>query len=173
VKPALPSRTPSGLAINQLSPEWQKPLAEFFRLLEQAGDTKRFHPHPMTASMARELTRYSGQDLYYVLVEAGRVLGYGLLRGWDEGYEVPSLGLAIVPEARGCGTGKTLMHFLHAAARRKGARRVRLKVYPENQPALALYRGMGYRFEGPEDGQLVGYVDLAPAPNHGQQVARL
>jgi ribosomal protein S18 acetylase RimI-like enzyme len=156
--------------MNQLNPVWEKPLAEFFEVLHRGGDARWFHPHPLTASTASQLAHYSGLDLYYVMVDAGRVLGYGLLRGWDQGLEVPSLGIALIPEARGYGMGRTFMHFLHAAARRKGARRLRLKVYPENRSALALYRGMGYRFEGEENGQLVGYLDLAPV--HGGRVAR-
>jgi ribosomal protein S18 acetylase RimI-like enzyme len=52
------------------------------------------------------------------------------------------------------------MHFLHAAARRRGADKVRLKVYPDNIRAIELYRELGYTFEAQEAGQLVGIVDL-------------
>ena len=149
------------LAINSLSPAWEHALADFFQRLERNGDTRQFHPHPMTAAAARQLSHHRGQDLYYVLVDADRVLGYGLLRGWDEGYDVPSLGIAVAPELRGRGVGRGLMEFLHAAAQRKGARQVRLKVYPENHAAVALYRRLGYRFMAQEDGQLVGLIDIA------------
>lgn len=145
----------------RLSPRWQVPLAEFFRALMDAGDEQEFHPHPLTPQEAERLCRYEGRDLFYVLTDGARVLAYGMLRGWDEGYDVPSLGIAVHPNERGRGIGRLLMEFLHTAARRRGAPRVRLKVYPRNEPALRLYRRLGYAFSGKEQGQLVGYLDLS------------
>jgi len=46
-----------------------------------------------------------------------------MLRGWDEGYETPSLGIAVHPDARGLGLARTFMGFLHAAASFQGAAR--------------------------------------------------
>lgn len=94
------------------------------------------------------------------MVADGEVLGYGLLRGWDQGYDVPSLGIAIRPDRRGQGLGILLMHFLHAAARQRGALRVRLRVHPGNARARDLYEKLGYRFEGEERGELVGFFEL-------------
>jgi ribosomal-protein-alanine N-acetyltransferase len=83
-----------------------------------------------------------------------------MLRGWDAGYAVPSLGMALHPSARGQGLGRTFMELLHDAARTRGARRVRLKVYPENEAARTLYERLGYVFSDFEEGQLVGSFDL-------------
>ena len=143
-----------------LDETWEQPLAEFFRALQKAGDYRHFHPHPLTEEEAKKRVQYKGEDLYYVLVEGHGVLGYGMLRGWDQGYEVPSLGIAMHPAVRGKGLGKLFMRFLHAAARRKGAGRIRLKVYPENTVAVKLYEGLGYDFQAEEAGQLVGFFDL-------------
>lgn len=148
------------IEIRSLGPEWVEALAEFFRALGEAGDSKHFHPHPLTALEAARRCRYRGNDVYHILVEDGRVLGYGMLRGWDEGYTVPSLGIAIHPAERGKGLAMAFMHFLHAAARRKGANKVRLKVHSDNAAAVGLYQGLGYAFHGRERGQLVGILDL-------------
>jgi len=138
----------------------EQPLAEFFRALKDAGDDKHFHPHPFTDEEAKRCAQYLGKDLYYVLIEGDKVLGYGMLRGWDQGYEVPSLGIAMHPSVRGMGLGELFMHFLHAAARRRGASKVRLKVYPDNTAAVTLYKKLGYTFQSEEAGQLVGFIDL-------------
>jgi [ribosomal protein S18]-alanine N-acetyltransferase len=151
----------NGIEIHLLSPRWAKPLAEFFAALASEGADRQFHPHPLTSEEAERRCQYSGKDLYYVAVEQQRVLGYGMLRGWDEGYETPSLGIAIHPQARGRGLGRALMQFLHHVARRRGASRVRLKVYSENQKAIALYESLGYRFAAAEDNQRIGTVNLA------------
>jgi len=145
-------------------------LAEFFRVLVATGDNQHFHPHPLTEEEARRRARYTGLDLYYVLLERREVLGYGMLRGWDEGFEVPSLGIAIHPSARRTGLGELLMRFLHTAARRRGARRIRLKTYVDNKSALELYLKLGYAFQQEEAGQIVGMLNLweEPRNNDGQ-----
>jgi ribosomal protein S18 acetylase RimI-like enzyme len=148
------------LECRRMGPELEQPLAEFFAAVLAAGDDRFFHPHPFTPEEAARLARYDGGDLYYVLLADRQILGYGMLRGWDEGYETPSLGIIIHPAARGRGLARLLMLFLHAAAQTRGARRIRLKVYPHNQPARSLYQSLGYCFEQEEKGQLVGVLEL-------------
>lgn len=148
------------LEFRVVSPEWQQSLADFFQELASSPAAGHFHPHPLTAEHAAALVCHSGRDLYYLAVEGQRVLGYGMLRGWDEGYEVPSLGIALSADARGTGLARAFMLFLHAAARRRSAKQVRLKVHPDNTPARRLYESLGYRFAGEEKGQLVGLLDL-------------
>jgi ribosomal protein S18 acetylase RimI-like enzyme len=148
------------LEIRFVSPEWEQPLAEFFTAIRMSGE-QYFHPHPFTDESAKTLAHYCGKDLYYLLLDGRTVLAYGILRGWDQGYEIPSLGIAVHPEARGGKLGELMMHFLHSAARRKGARQVRLKVYGGNVSARNLYIKLGYRFDSvEEEGQLVGRLEL-------------
>ena len=140
---------------------WSRCLHSFSRSWpSRIGST--FHPHPLDAPTARRIAHYAGQDLYYGTVYGKQLVGYGMLRGWDEGYAVPSLGVAVHPQARGAGVGKLLMHFLHAAARCRGATQVRLKVHRENEVALAMYQRLGYVFEAEAapDGQVVGMIAL-------------
>ena len=136
--------------------EWSSALKDFFKALDENGDTSYFHPHPFTDEFLDKLSNYKGNDLYYIAAEANIVLAYGMLRGWDDGYIIPSLGIAIHPMARGLGLSKVFMHFLHFAAHRKGATQIRLKVYPDNLRAIRLYENFGYTFEGMENNQLVG-----------------
>lgn len=145
------------------SPDLVEPLARFFAHLASSEDARHFHPHPFTNDAARARAGYRGLDVYCLAVADGEVLGYGMLRGWDEGYSVPSLGIALHASARGGGLARVLMLYLHAEAKRRGAERIRLKVYPDNAAAVALYRSLGYEFaDALEGGQLVGYKRLAP-----------
>ena len=86
-----------------------------------------------------------------------------MLRGWDEGREIPSLGIVIDAAWQGRGCGRRMMDYLHQTARERGARRVRLKVYPENSRALAWYQKLGYVFADKEAGQWVGLLELTGA----------
>jgi ribosomal protein S18 acetylase RimI-like enzyme len=149
-----------GLEFRRVGPGLEGGLAALFAALDGGGDGRWFHPHPLTAAEAARLCAYRGRDLYYAAADQGGVLAYGLLRGWDEGYEVPSLGVAVHPAARGGGLAKAFMLFLHAAAAARGARQVRLKVYPDNTPARRLYEGLGYRLGPAAGGQLLGVLDL-------------
>lgn len=151
---------PPPTRFERLRPDLADGLAELFAAIAAAGDDETFHPHPFTRDQAVALANHEGRDLYFVALEGDRVLGYGMLRGWDAGFEVPSLGIAMHPRARGRGLGRALMHFLHDAARGAGARRIRLKVYPDNVAAVRLYESLGYRFVGEEQGQRVGYLEL-------------
>jgi ribosomal protein S18 acetylase RimI-like enzyme len=150
----------------KLTARWLAPLEELLAALEAAGDRRRFNPHPFTREALEKLLRPGTRDYYCVLTSAGKVLGYGMLRGWNEGYAVPSLGIAIHPRAQDRGFGRLLMIHLHEKARSRGARRVRLRVLGDNAAAIALYKALGYRFAGRQDGYRIGLR----ATHHARQM---
>jgi ribosomal-protein-alanine N-acetyltransferase len=157
---ASPLAPDAGLEFRRLRPELVAELAEFFRAFAAGPDHAFFHPHPMTDAEAARICGLAGRDLYYAACDSGRIIAYGMLRGWDDGYEIPSLGIAIHPEARGRGLARPFMVFLHAAAKARGAAKVRLTVYGDNQRAVELYRRMGYGFAAKNERELVGILDL-------------
>jgi ribosomal protein S18 acetylase RimI-like enzyme len=85
-----------------------------------------------------------------------------MLRGWDEGYTTPAVGIAVRPDARGKGFGRTMMAHLHLEAQNRGATRVRLRVNSDNVVARRLYESLGYVYAGEERGELVMVVDVGP-----------
>lgn len=143
-----------------LVPKHASALANLFARLRDAGDEDFFHPHALTAEEAVARANYSGRDFYCIMLQGDNVIGYGMLRGWDEGYAIPSLGIALDPSVRGRGYSRVLMNFLHDHARQRGAAKVRLKVNLKNRAAIELYRSLGYVFESPTDQNLIGYLDL-------------
>lgn len=140
----------------RLVPRWQEGLKLFLEDLRECGDDVFFSPHPTDENSVNRIAGYTGRDLYYLLVEEEKVIGYGLLRGWDEGYQIPSLGIAIHPSARGGGLGKIFLNFLHVSAFRRGASKVRLRVHKNNNKAIRLYKSLGYVFE--EDANQADYL---------------
>lgn len=143
-----------------LGSDLEEGLGNLFDALKANGDEEFFHPHPLTRLEASRRCSYRGYDLYYAATCSGEVAGYGLLRGWEQGYEVPSLGIAVSPSYRGRGLARPFMAFLHAAARLRGAPAVRLKVYEVNTAARRLYAGLGYRYEPLPGGVLLGRLEL-------------
>lgn len=151
---------PDAVKLLPVGPEHRDALATFFERFAASPAVEFFHPHTLSAAAAQERADYQGKDFYAVLVGDHRVLGYGLLRGWDEGYEVPSLGVAIDEGYRGLGLGRLMMEYLHAVARLRGAPRVRLRVRETNRQAQELYRSMGYTLSSDSDGYMIGYLTL-------------
>lgn len=148
------------ISFQRLSSEMEEPLAEFFLALHESGADRSFHPHPFDALEARRRTAYTGNDEYHVATHERTIVAYGMLRGWDDGYEIPSLGIAVHPEWQGRGLGRRMMMHLHDVARARGAIRIRLKVYPGNRAAIQLYENLGYAFTASEGGQRVGVLSL-------------
>ena len=135
------------IEIRKASPEFESGLARYFDALVGVGDDRTFHPHELSAEGAKEIANYQGNDLYYLLVTGSEVVGYGMLRGWEEGYEVPSIGASIHTNAQGFGLGRLLMSFLHVAARQRGAKKIRAKVYKHNKTSIKMLKALGYSFE--------------------------
>ena len=154
-----PYRSPldgAGVEFRVVSSRDRESLAEVFADIDDAF----FRPHPFTAEEAQRLADYSGGDLYALLADTRGPVAYGMLRGWDEGYATPSLGIAVRRTAQGRGFGRQMMNHLHAEARRRGADHVRLRVHPDNVVARRLYESLGYVHIGEDRGELVMVVDL-------------
>ena len=148
------------LEIKRVTSKYQHELILFFQTIQNSDDIHFFHPHDFTPELACKIVNHEGLDVYYVLVKGQTIVGYGMLRGWDEGYETPGLALIIHPDFRGQGLGRLLMLFLHAVARLRTARQILIKVYEKNRPALNLYQSMGYCFNVQEGPQLIGFLEL-------------
>jgi ribosomal protein S18 acetylase RimI-like enzyme len=149
------------LEIVRLSRQHHDLLCDFFRIIDTEKITKDFHPHPFTQEYAKRLCDYRGKDLYFAVLKGeNKIIGYGMLRGWDEGYEVPSLGICIHPEYQGSGVGRLLMLHLIQSARLQGAERIILKVRKENIRAKNLYTSFGFRLAELDNEYLRGVLKL-------------
>lgn len=137
-------------------------LCAMLESLATSGEARAFHPHAFDRHTLEALCRpgVGPRDEYWVAVEDGKVIAYGLLRGWSEGHAVPSLGIAVHPSARGRGVARGMMEHLHDVARDRGAVRVRLKVYRDNAIAIRLYAALGYRLEPLNDREFLGFAEL-------------
>lgn len=149
----------------RLTPTDAPLLEAFFRTLVSSGATDTFHPHPFTARAAAWICDQSAidrhpTDEYHAMFEDARIVGYGMLRGWAEGYSIPSLGIAVAPDRRGRGVAGTLMRHLHRVAAARGATAIRLMVYRANTPAIQLYRSLGYQLSPCSTTELLGQRSL-------------
>ena len=150
------------LDILRAVPEMEDQIFTLFRVLAEEQESAFFHPHPFTSEQASIIANYSGKDFYAFVLHNGSAIGYGMLRGWDEGYAIPSLGLSVHPDFRGAGLGRLLVQYLHVVASLRDCRIVRLRVRKDNYRAKRLYEMQGYRFEEDHEEYLTGYIHLKP-----------
>jgi GNAT superfamily N-acetyltransferase len=151
---------PRAFGIDRITERHVDLLADLFSALRKNGDDRFFHPHALTKDQAKAICAAQTCDLYFLMQSEHKPLAYGMLRGWEEGFAIPSLGIAVHPHVRGQGFGRVMLDFLHGAARFKGARQVRLTVEPDNRLARALYEKVGYRFGVVANQENVGILTL-------------
>ena len=144
------------LEIRILKPDMEQALVLFFNDIVKDDYAHYYHPYSLTPETAKKLCNLSGKDLHYVLTDNKVILGHGMLRGWDEGYNVPSLGIVIHPDVVKKGLGNMFIRFLHSSAWLKDCSSIRLSVYKENIAALNIYEKLGYVFVQKNKRELTG-----------------
>ena len=145
------------IEIVRLREEHVEQLKEFFEAINSPSYTNDFSPHPFDSPNAERVCGYRGKDKYFaILLNGDVVIGYGLLRGWDEGYAAPAIGLCVLKEYHGKGLGKLLLNFLETVSRVEGASEVMLKVKKTNTAAISLYQKQGFELKEYNDLFLIG-----------------
>lgn len=152
----------TSIEIVKLRHEHLERLMFFFSQIDSLEYAKDFSPHPFDEEYARFVCHYEGKDAYYaVLLDEEEIVAYCMMRGWDEGYEIPSLGLCVLKRYQGFGLGSAIMNFLEASSRLRGCSKVMLKVKKDNAAARNLYAGQGYSFKEHNEDFLVGFKDIS------------
>jgi ribosomal protein S18 acetylase RimI-like enzyme len=133
----------NSISIEELS---ENNLMDFYHFFQKNEfQSEYFYPHAFTLDyLDYALTT---KDAYFIMSMGLKVsVAYGLLRGWEEGYEVPRLGVAVDKNFRHFGFGEFMCKYLHAYAKYRGCKQVRLRVYQTNEVAKSLYDKLGYKF---------------------------
>ncbi len=96
-------------------------------------------------TLAEELTRpWARIWVARIGVDAASSRVVGFLLAWHVADELHVLNVATGAGDRRRGVGRALMNFAIEHARASDVRMVLLEVRPSNEPALALYRGLGF-----------------------------
>lgn len=93
---------------------------------------------------------HSPYDVYFVLEQGGRILGYANLRILAGEGEIQRI--AVLPEFRRLGAGRKLMDAMVAHARENRVYAITLEVRAGNQAARNLYESYGFAAEAVRKG---------------------
>ncbi len=85
----------------------------------------------------------------FMAVQGRQVVGWAdVFPSWAHAVaHCGSLGMGVLPAFRGQGIGRRLLQACIDKARAKGITRIELEVRADNQPAIGLYRSMGFEQE--------------------------
>jgi GNAT superfamily N-acetyltransferase len=119
-------------------------LAELFEGNCVPAVSDSFDPFPLTADEARRIALKPRLDAYFVASMRAELIAMSMLRGFDEGFAVPSFGIFVDHRHQGLGVGRWLTAWTVGEARRRGCATIRLSVYASNAAALHLYHSLGF-----------------------------
>jgi ribosomal protein S18 acetylase RimI-like enzyme len=132
------------LTIEPVEARHTQALVELFERNRVPVVSDSFDPFPLTADEAERIALEPRGDAYFVASLQGGLVAMSMLRGFDEGFEVPSFGIFVDHRHHGEGIGRQLTAWTVDEARRRVYPAIRLSVYASNVGALRLYRSLGF-----------------------------
>ena len=120
----------------------RKKIKAFFKAIK--GD-RFFHPFLFTDETIDKILK-ADKDIYRFADDGKKITGMFMLRGFDEGYEIPSFGIIIHPDYRGMGIGKEGIEEAIKICKKLKCKKIRLTVDKENRTAKKLYQELGFKF---------------------------
>ena len=98
----------------------------------------------------------------FALVSQGHATAQGFAMAWTAAGDSELLTVAVLPEARRCGLGASLVQAAAVAAAARGARAMNLEVAEDNVSARSLYEKLGFTTSGRRPGYYAnanGWID--------------
>lgn len=109
-----------------------------------------FTPFRFDAVTLKNLLDDQKRDVYMGLFWARRLAGLFMLRGWDEGYDLPAFGILIDEKLRGSGLEMLSLETAKILCKLRGAPGMITKVHPSNMSAEGVLRKTGFALRGEE-----------------------
>jgi RimJ/RimL family protein N-acetyltransferase len=133
------------LAIFSLRPHHSQELSSLLQS-ERAEYVQYFTPFPFDVASLEMRLASAKRDRYWGIRWEDNIVGFFMLRGFDEGYERPSFGI-VISEAYSCfGLGKLALYYSLSWSRLSKIKAVMLKVHPDNLIARRMYEQAGFQF---------------------------
>ena len=123
--------------------------------------TRFFYAFSFAADHIAKMLAERGKDVYMGLLWQDELVCFFMLRGWNEGYEVPTLGTFVAEPYRGYGFMQLTVELTKVICKLRGVSRVMYKSHPDNAPAKKA-AAMGFTQAGVDSktGNLIYKLDL-------------
>jgi RimJ/RimL family protein N-acetyltransferase len=147
----------AGIIIREARPEDAAELLEYiYHIFAEPGINLITEPDEFSFTLEGEIQfvaemTVAANSLYLVAEHDGAIIGQLTLEGGKKRaiHHTAILGITVAEEWRGRGVGRRLIETAIAYARQSGViRRIELQVLARNEPAIHLYRRLGFEIEG-------------------------
>ena len=151
------------LSIRPLRTEDAPALSKWLRAQPPAY-ARFFHPFAYDESVIADALARQGRDVFMGLFWQEQVVGFFMLRGWNEGYDVPAFGILIDEQYRGYGLEMAALDTAKVICRLRNVSRLMIKMHPDNISAKGVARKTGFVQTGVEaaSGNLIYHYDIKP-----------
>lgn len=130
-------------------------------LAQRAEYARFFFAFEFNEAQIAEILARRKRDVYSGLFWQGELVGLFMLRGWDEGYDVPSFGVFVAEKYRGGAFMRISLNLAKLICRLSGSRRLRATIHPDNiSPRGAVKLGFVESGKTTDAGNIVYHMDL-------------
>ncbi|MBT8393056.1 MAG: GNAT family N-acetyltransferase [Ignavibacteriaceae bacterium] len=113
-------------------------------LKEKSEYLKHFTPFEFSVESFAKILSNAKKDRYFGIYVSDELAGFYMLRGFDEGYEIPAYGVWISSEFSNKGLSKLTLYHAFSFCKINSIKNLMLKVHPDNKIAKALYESLGF-----------------------------
>jgi RimJ/RimL family protein N-acetyltransferase len=109
--------------------------------------SKHFIPFPFDLNTIKKTLTTLVEDKFFGVFVDNELVGFYMLRGFDEGFEIPSYGVWISENYSGLGLSKLTLQHAISFCKINRIKKIMLKVHPENVIAKNIYENFGFTQE--------------------------
>lgn len=131
------------IILKKLGPESAEELSELMQK-ENPEYSKYFIPFEFDLHTIQEKIKKLHLDSFWGIFIDETLAGFYMLRGFDEGYKIPSYGVWISKKYAGKGLSKFTLRHAISYCRINNIKEIMLKVHPENVIAKKIYEDFGF-----------------------------
>src|SRR5438105_4031096 len=126
-------------------------VADLLRCSSEAY-TQFFHPFAFDKESIAQVLQLSGKDRFFGIFltqgDCSELVGFYMLRGFNEGYTIPMYGVFVSEKHGGLGLARRSLQHAENFCRVNRIPELKLKVHPNNARAKALYEAHGFEIVG-------------------------
>jgi RimJ/RimL family protein N-acetyltransferase len=149
------------IIIKKLSPESAVELSQLLQN-ENPEYIKYFIPFNFDVQTISKKLNSIKDDCYFGIFIENKIAGFYMLRGFDEGYKIPSYGVWISKKFSKMGLSKLTLQHAVSFCQLNRIKELMLKVHPDNLIAKKIYENFGFKQSGidPQNSNLIYYKKL-------------
>jgi len=142
--------------IKRIGPNFAKSLSSAL-LKSGINYSKYFIPFEFDYESIKQVLLKMKLDQFFCIFVNNKIAGFYMLRGFDDGYKIPTYGVWISKDCSGMGLAKLTIRHAISFCKINGVDEIMLKVHPENIIAKKIYEKSGFVKKGidPKNNHLI------------------